>query len=148
MMTWAAFLNDEAGERLVRVKSLAVGLSAVLHALLVLAVFAEVSQPSAATGDAGVDITFEPTPGIEQASSAAAPEPVPPSSLLLSEASPAEPPAKEAAPAAEPQIALSEEAPPIETLREQPEPPAARAPPPLESQPEAEASVSLPPPAE
>jgi len=149
MMTWAAFLNDEAGERLVRARSLAVGLSAVLHALLVLAVFAEVSQPSAATGDAGIDITFEPTPGVEQASAAVVPEPAPPSSPLLSEASLGGPPAKEAEPVAEPQIARSEEAPPIETLREQPEPPAAMAPPPpLESQPEPEASVSLPPPAE
>jgi protein TonB len=144
MMTWTAFLNDEVAERLARVRSLAVGLSAVLHATLVLVVFAEFSQPSAATGDVGVEVTFEPAPGVEQV---VTPEPTPPSNLLLSQPAPGDPPAKEPQPAAEPQTALSHDASATDTPHEQPEAAAALAPPPpIESHPEPEASVALPPP--
>lgn len=63
MMTWSMFLSDEAGERLVRGRSIATGLSVLLHAGVVSAALLELPpQLPAATGDYAIDVTFESAP--------------------------------------------------------------------------------------
>jgi TonB family protein len=66
---------------------------------LLLAAFAEVPSPEA-TGESAVDITFELAPRAEEISAAVAPEPGPPSTLLLGEPLPGNSPAKVEAPSA------------------------------------------------
>lgn len=63
MMTWSMFLSDEAGERLVRGRSVAIGLSVLLHAGVVSAALLELPpQNSTATGEYAIDVTFQPAP--------------------------------------------------------------------------------------
>ena len=91
MMTWATFLTDPVAERMVRLRSAAACVSAVLHAALVLAAFAEVSPAPTAASEYGIDVTLERAPRADDGASSVTA--APPASLLLSEPAPGDPPA-------------------------------------------------------
>jgi protein TonB len=98
MSTWAAFLTDEVAERRLRVRSVAVALSVLLHAGAVAAALAELPWTPPAANEWGVDITVEFATQVDDEPSRSleaevvTPEPAPATHLLLSDPVPVDPP--------------------------------------------------------
>jgi periplasmic protein TonB len=150
MITWATFLTDHVAERMVRIRSAAAGLSALLHAALVLAAFAELSPAPTAASEFGIAVTLERAPQADDAASSVTPAPL---ASLLSEPAPGDPPPPKEQPESTavpesvvPESAVSDSDAAPEVPREPPEASAALAPTPSEPTLEQEASAMVPPP--
>lgn len=98
MTTWAALLTDDIAERRVRVRTVAMALSVLLHAGAVAAAFAELPWASPVTNEWGVDVTVDLATQVDDAPSrpleaqVVTPELAPTTHLLLSEPVPVDPP--------------------------------------------------------
>jgi protein TonB len=98
MSTWAVFLTDDVAERRLRVRSVAMALSVLLHAGAVAAAFTELPWTPPVANEWGVDVTVEFARQVDHDPSrpleaeVVTPEPAPATHLLLSDPVPVDPP--------------------------------------------------------